>query len=449
MKKFFIWILIAILCMFSINIVVFFLDIGLGISKFMPESLINVFINSSRTFDISEYIDLWFSFIGIIVTAILSYLLLKVSQRSNNISEQISNLEKNRDKQILNDSVATIYYQMLYSFKELHKLYIDNFIDNNQSFTNIKLHEDWITILSSTQSKLTINEMDAIYELFIDIENINQAHSNQKKSLIQNTFKKYMLPCFFDSPSMFNLKEVEPISMLKPNMLSILLYLVFCLKQDTLDKINNEKYIVWDFNDTSYNGTIETKNNRFNGKISINYRNLKIDANYIDNKLSAGTIYATYNDKDIKLYEITQMGNGRFYAKFYSDKSHNADENLIIDAEYTDNTFKQGYMKFYNKNELWDGLVEYNNSSYNMITGKVKHRLVEDSTREYNYDAEQQWIAEMEKLQNDTQYQESLADDLENDKDAVGYKIYEDFVYENRKVIKRINRTKENKYSYI
>ena len=78
MKKIFIWILIAILCIFSINIVVFFLDMGLGISKFIPESLINVFINSSRTFDISEYIDLWFSFISIIVTAILSYLLLKV-----------------------------------------------------------------------------------------------------------------------------------------------------------------------------------------------------------------------------------------------------------------------------------------------------------------------------------------------------------------------------------
>lgn len=451
MKNFFIWILIAILCMFSINIVVFFLDIGLGISKFIPESLINVFINSSRTFDISEYIDLWLSFIGIIVTAILSYLLLKVSQKSNSISEQISYLEKNRDKQILNDNLATVYYQIIYSIKQLHNLYISYFVtDKTPTYTNIKLYENWVVVLSSIQSKLSVAEIDSLYQLFIDIENLNNLPQAEKRTAISKIYKKIMLPCCFDSPKMFDLTKVDPITMLKPKLLSILLSLFFSLKKDSFiyDK-NNNIYTIYETDDNSFNGNVGIKNNQFDGRIELNYRNMKVNAKYLNNKFYSGTVKAYYDNTWKVFYEIEYENAHDFHAIFFNSKLDTCYGEKIIDADYTNHEFVKGYLKFYRYHELWDGVVERSGSNFVIINGTIHHKLVEDSIREYNYDAEQRQIAEMEELQNDPQYQESLAENLENDEDVVGYKIYEDFVYENGKVVKRINRTKENKYSYL
>lgn len=451
MKKILFWLIVSIVCIFSINIVVFFLDIGISISKLIPKSLINVFIDSSRTFDISEYIDLWFAFIGIIVTAILSYLLLKVSQKSNSISEQISNLEKNRDKQILNDNLATVYYQIIYSIKQLHNLYISYFItDKTPTYTNIKLYENWVVVLSSIQSKLSVAEIDSLYQLFIDLENLNNLPQAERRTAIGKVYKKIMLPCCFDSPKMFDLTKADPITMLKPKLLSILLSLFFSLKKDSFiyDK-NNNTYTIYETDDNSFNGNVEIKNNQFDGKIELNYRNIKVNANYSNNKFCSGTVKAYYDNTWKVFYEIEYKNAYNFHAKFFNSKLDFCYGEKIIDADYTNYEFVKGYLKFYRYHELWDGIVERNDSNFVIIDGTIHHKLVEDSTREYNYDAEQQRIAEMEDLQNDPQYQESLAEDLENDKDAVGYKIYEDFVYKNGKVIKRINRTKENKYSYI
>ena len=102
-------ILLILLCVFSINLVVFFLDIGLYISGHLPTSLINVFIDHSRVLKITEYIDLWFSALNIVVTSILSYLLLEVSKKSNEISETVSYLEESRDANTLNDNIAYVY----------------------------------------------------------------------------------------------------------------------------------------------------------------------------------------------------------------------------------------------------------------------------------------------------------------------------------------------------
>ncbi|MBR7132808.1 MAG: hypothetical protein IKD04_04695 [Clostridia bacterium] len=450
MKKFFIWILIVVICIFSINIVVFFLDIGLGISKFMPKSLINVFIDSSRTFDIPEFIDLWFSFIGILVTAVLSYLLLKVSQKSNNISEQISNLEKNRDKQLLNDNIATIYYQTIYSIRQLHNLYIAYFINGKTpTYTNIKLYENWVVVLGSIQSKLSVAEIDILYQFFIDIENLNDDLSHEKQANISNIYKKIMLPCYFDSPKMFDLTEIDPITMLKPKFLSILLSLFFALKKDSfIYNKNNNVYTIYETDDNSFNGNVEIKNNQFDGKIELNYNNIKVNAKYLKNKFRSGTIKAYYDNTWKVFYEIDYKSPNDFDAKFFNSKLNSCTGEKIIDADYKNFEFQKGYLKFYKRNELWDGVIKRNDSNYEMIDGIIHHRLVEDSEG-YNYDVEQEQIARYEELQNDSQYQEYLAVNQQNYEDEVGYEVYEDFMYENGEVIKRINRRTEEQYSCL
>lgn len=431
---------------FIIDILIFIFDCGLKLSELIPNPFRYITINNSREFKITEYLDLWFSFLGIFVTALLSYLLLKVSQKSNTISEQISTLEKNRDKQILNNNIATIYYQILYSIKQLYNLYIKYFInDKTQCCESIKLHNDWITVLSTIQSRLTIAEMDTIYQFFVDIENINHTSTNEKWKIINTTFRKYMLPCYFDTPKMFDLQKVDPITMLKPNILSILLFLFFALKQDafTIDKKGN-KYTISETDDNEYNGIVEICNNQFNGQVILSYNNVKINANFTNNILTSGNIQAFYDNTWYHFYDIQYQNINDFHAKFYNINSKSTYGDLIIDADYKNYTFKHGYIKFYKSKELWDGCVEYNGSSFNMIEGIIRNRLVEDTTRDYNYDAEEKYVEEMAEKQSDPKYCESIEEE-----EPIGYKTYEDFIYKDGKIVSRTNKVKEPKYSYL
>lgn len=225
------WIALILFCIFSINFVVLFLDIGLWISEYLPTSFFNVFIERARVFKITEYLDLWLSAVNIVVTAILSFLLLKVSSKSNEISEKVSSLEESRDTNALNDNIAFVYYQIVHSFDELHRLYIDYFILNKTSCNQIKIHSDWITTLSKLQSVLSISEIDIIYQLFVDIESVNNS-KNEQKEVVKNIYQKYMLPCFFDAKDYLNLQEISPITMLHPEMISIIIFLLFSFKKN-------------------------------------------------------------------------------------------------------------------------------------------------------------------------------------------------------------------------
>lgn len=82
-----------------------------------------------------------------------------------------------------------------------------------------------------------------------------------------------------------------------------------------------------------------------------------------------------------------------------------------------------------------------------MLDGTIHHKLVEDSTREYSYDAEQQALEDQMEQQNDPRYVESSAKETRGE--PVGYKVFEDFVYEKGNLVRRENTTREDKYSYL
>lgn len=241
-KKTIKWSVIILLCVFAVDIVVCFLNIGLWISEFMPITFHKVFIDKSRVFEITEYLDLWFSVLSIITTAVLSWLLLKVSRKSNEISEKISSLEESRDLKVLNDNISLVYYQIVHSFEELHRLYIDYFVFNKTNYNQIKIHSDWITTLSKLQSVLSISEIDIIYQFFVDIETINNS-KNKQKEVINNICRKYMLPCFFDAKDYLDLQKISPLTMLHPEMISIIIFLLFSFKKNDLMIEKKVQYI--------------------------------------------------------------------------------------------------------------------------------------------------------------------------------------------------------------
>lgn len=447
-KKILKWSVAILLCIFSINIVVVILDIGLLVSKYMPDQFLNIFIDKSRVFEITEYLDLWFSVINIVITAILSWSLLKVSKKSNDISEQISHLEESRDKKELNDNISFIYYQIIHSFKELHKLYIDYFIINKTDYRQIKIHSDWITTLSKLQSVLSISEIDNIYQLFVDIETVNNTKDNQKAVVI-SIYKKYMLSCFFDARNNINLQEIDPLTMLHPEMISTILFLLYSFKKnDLLIEEKNSKVIISETDYNWFNGEIEFSKGKFSGIVKLTYKNIKMNAKFSKNRFVSGEIKAYYENTWKKLYNINYKTNNDFHAKLYTAEENVTTGKLVVDADYTDNVFDIGFLTFKKGNEIWEGTVKYNGHNFDMIDGIIHHRLIEDSTREYNYDAEERWINEQLEKQNDPEYIEALAAETTNEQ-PLGYKVFEDFVYENGRVVRRENKTKENKYTYL
>ncbi|MBP1927180.1 hypothetical protein J2Z76_003053 [Sedimentibacter acidaminivorans] len=442
MKKYMIIIGSFIACFFGINILLMSLDIGLNISQYFPTQFNHIFVDSSRTFKITEYLELWVSLIGVLATAYLSYLLLTVSKKSNDISERLSDLEQKRDRQLIKSNAAIIYYQIIHSVNEMKLLYL-KYVLNKKIRCNdsIKLHNEWISILGNLQDEFSLEETDLIYDFFIDVETINNSTDNEKRDLIENVFKKNLLPCYFDSPSMFKLERIDIITLFNEKMLSIILSLFITLKQDYInyDKIN-KKHILPDSLEKKYAFTAEMSNGRFNGNVKMMYNNLLIDAIFKNNHIEKGNVSAFYNNSYSPLYTVNYESVYNFNAKFYEITANRIEGNLIIDAEYVSSVFKKGYLKFYQYGELWDGIVEHIGNCFRMINGSKKGVLIEDSQKEYSYDAEQKYIEDQMERQNDIQYGENLANDESN---IVGYRLFEDFIYEEGELIERINQRKE------
>lgn len=436
------WIALILLCVFSINLVVLILDIGMCISKYLPISLLNVFIEQSRVFKITEYLDLWLSAVNIVVTAILSFLLLKVSSKSNEISEKVSSLEESRDTNALNDNIAFVYYQIVHSFDELHRLYIDYFILNKTSCNQIKIHSDWITTLSKLQSVLSISEIDIIYQLFVDIETVNNS-KNEQKEVVKNIYQKYILPCFFDAKDYLNLQEISPITMLHPEMISIIIFLLFSFKKnDFLIEKKGEIYNISDTDNNFFCTAIELSKGKFKKITKLTYRDIILDGNFSDNRFMSGKIRAHYKDTFYHLYDIAYESKTDYHVKLYDLEKKACTGKVILDASYKSNTFDVGFLIFQKGEELWEGIVKRNEHSFEMIDGIIRHRLVEDSVENYSYDAEERYMEEQRKMQEDPKYWESVATEIDK-VEPVGYRIYEDFVYQDRKLVKRMNLTKE------
>lgn len=440
------WIALILLCVFSINLVVLILDIGLWISDYLPTSLLNVFIEQSRVLKITEYLDLWFSVLNIVVTAILSYLLLKVSGKSNEISEKVSFLEESRDTNALNDNIALVYYQIVHSFDELHRLYIDYFILNKTSCNQIKIHSDWIATLSKLQSVLSISEIDIIYQLFVDIETVNNS-KNEQKEVVKNIYQKYMLPCFFDSKDYLNLQEISPITMLHPEIISIIIFLLFSFKKnDFLIEKKGEIYNISDTDNNFFCTAIELSKGKFKKITKLTYRDIILDGNFHDNRFISGKIRAHYKNTFYHLYDIAYESKTDYHVKLYSQEKESCTGSVLLDADYKSNVFDVGFMIIKKGKELWKGTIKHTEYGFEMIDGTIHHRLIEDSVKNYNYDAEERYVKEQIEMQEDPKYWESVVAAIDKD-EPIGYKAYADFIYKNGKLVGRVNTTKEYQYA--
>lgn len=445
MKKI-IWLVVILFCIFSVNIVVCCLDVGLWISEYIPDHFHRVFIDQSRVFEVTEYLDLWFSVLSIIITAILSWLLLKVSRKSNEISEKISCLEESRDAKIINDTISFVYYQIVHSFKDLHELYCDYFIFNKTNDRQIKIHTDWITALSKLQSVLSISEIDSIYQFFVDIETVNTTTCDQKL-VVKEIYQKYMLPCFFDTQDFLDWKKIDPLTMLHPNMLSIIIFLLFSFKKtELLIEDKNSKYIISETDNNWFNGEIELSKNKFSGNINLSYKNLKLKGKFFENRFLSGEIKAYYENTFKNLYEIQYKSNTNFHVKLYNIEENSCTGELVVNADYTNNIFDVGFLIYKSCEELWKGIIKLNKHNFEMIDGVIYHRLVEDSIQNYNYDEEQRFIEVQYEQQNDPQYIEHLMDEI-NQEQPIGHKVYEDFIYKNGKLVERKNPTTVFQYA--
>lgn len=440
------WIALILFCIFSINFVVLFLDIGLWISEYLPTSFFNVFIERARVFKITEYLDLWLSAVNIVVTAILSFLLLKVSSKSNEISEKVSSLEESRDTNALNDNIAFVYYQIVHSFDELHRLYIDYFILNKTSCNQIKIHSDWITTLSKLQSVLSISEIDIIYQLFVDIESVNNS-KNEQKEVVKNIYQKYMLPCFFDAKDYLNLQEISPITMLHPEMISIIIFLLFSFKKnDFLIEKKGETYNISDTDNNFFCTAIELSKGKFKKITKLTYRDIILDGNFSDNRFMSGKIRAHYKNTFYDLYDIAYESKTNYHVKLYNHDNKACTGNVILDADYKSNTFDVGFLLLKKGEELWKGTVKHSEHGFDMLDGTIYHKLVEDSVENYNYDAEVKWVEEQLEMQEDPKYLESVVAAIDKE-EPIGYKVYEDFIYKNGMLEKRVNLTKKYQYA--
>lgn len=168
--------------LFLVMIAPFIFLIPLSLIVFLSllnKNILHLSLNISK----SDYIYYYIYTLTIIVSGTLSYMVYKVTTRSNNIAEENAKLsqktielqqflvekENNRDKQRIKESALIVYYDLYLGLRDIKKLYITcnkNGIKEIQP-KRLFFNDNWIerTAIISTDVRLS-EIIKNIYELY-------------------------------------------------------------------------------------------------------------------------------------------------------------------------------------------------------------------------------------------------------------------------------------------
>jgi hypothetical protein len=166
---------------------------------------------------------------GIGITAFFSYLVWKVSERSLQVSEDIKNLEENRDSELCREQALIVYYDLQRGITYLRDLYISTVI-NKQSPNPKRLYfsNDWIKNVATLRNNLSSEQLAKIYDIYNDFFTIqsmlDSESSGDSKNEISSIVKLVGNKMFADFIPLPLLKEFDKVT--PDDLLEIDIYII-------------------------------------------------------------------------------------------------------------------------------------------------------------------------------------------------------------------------------
>ncbi len=178
------------------------------ISFYIRDSVNLKYILSSvydNNFKMGDLVYWYVTTIGVGITAFFSYILFKVSKRSNEIADSIRQKEEKRDREVERENAIIIHYNIIHIFKiarELFNMLINKDVELNDYSTipSILNNEEWIKNIALISSEINSDEIDKLYDIFERAEIIRDliVCKARKDNILDN------LKILFDNSLLFN-----------------------------------------------------------------------------------------------------------------------------------------------------------------------------------------------------------------------------------------------------
>lgn len=390
-------------------------------------------ITASSVTSLSYIFTILVAIYALCATTFFSKLVWKVSERSLLVSQQLQELEKNRDEEIVRENALIVYYDLQRGILNLRDLYINCVLKGGEvKPSRIYFSSDWIKNVANLRDGLTNQELNKVYKLyeqFYALQNILEEYKEgkQNQDLIEyiEELTKEVIVDFIPFPILDEIK-VSSIDEMVDIDFYIILQKIYSLtylssERKVEEKIVNEKKVYETYLNESLFFVGDTKELFVgDGKLYNADGNIKFSGQFNSNQFVQGTVYGYYNstkkcfeityesslgNREVKtgvLYKLTDDNNIQYFynGEFQSGKIFNGfttvfhNDRISYQGEVEDGC-RNGQGTYYNEvGRLFEGIWENNvpvngvrfNSGQKIFEGKVTYDLKPWTGYTYNYD---------------------------------------------------------------
>ncbi|MCU5490387.1 hypothetical protein OCA95_28870 [Bacillus cereus] len=348
---------------------------------------------ASAVTSLSYVLTILVAIYSLLATTFFSFLVWKVSTGSLQVSQQLKDLENNRDKEIVRENALIVYYDLQRGISNLRNLYISCLLKGSSPRPNrIYFSEDWIKNVANLRGQLTSQELNKVYNLYEQFYTLQslleEFKSNEKNDELNHFLEDLSTELFADfikTPLLEELKVSSVDELVNIDLYIILqkiYYLTFTDSQINDVEIleNGEKiYVVYLNGVPFYKGNVK---GTFVGDGSLYNKDgkIKCSGQFKSKQFIKGTVYGYYSSK-YKCYEITyEVSSGtREIKKGIINKLIKDDnDQYFYYGEFQDGKVYNGITTVFHKNKkisyqgkIKDGYRDGQGTSYNEQSQKM------------------------------------------------------------------------------
>ncbi len=159
-----------------------------------------IIIDFLKPIEIGNYLNYYFTILGIEVTGVLTYSVLQTSKQSNILTKEINDKEKNRDKEKIRESALIIYYDIISKIRNLIVLYNSKeFNVNTEIINGFNASSDWVKNIANLRDVLTAYELETIFNLYnnflllTEFQHTQGDKSEEMNSIVNNLSNKLFI----------------------------------------------------------------------------------------------------------------------------------------------------------------------------------------------------------------------------------------------------------------
>ena len=120
-------------------------------------------ITASSVTSLSYIFTILVAIYALCATTFFSKLVWKVSERSLLVSQQLQELEKNRDEEIVRENALIVYYDLQRGISNLREIYINCVLNGTEPKINrIYFSAEWIKNVANLRDGLTNQELNRV-----------------------------------------------------------------------------------------------------------------------------------------------------------------------------------------------------------------------------------------------------------------------------------------------